>query len=362
MMVIGVDAHKDTLTIACVCSVTGRVLGVLVVEARAAGFGRALEWARKHAPGDVGLRVWAIEDCRHVSGGLERFLLARGERVARVPPHMVADARREQVRERGKSDPIDAVAAARAAIREGVDSLPVAQLAGAELEIRLIADHRERLVGARTRLINDLRWHCHDLWPDYTIPRSVLIGPRWQAKLARRLARARPSDPVQAARVQVARDELARVRDLTATITQLTKQITKLVKNAAPALLEEPGIGPLTAAKLLGEIAGITRFRSESALARLAGIAPIPVSSGRTDRLRLDRGGNRQLNSAVHRWAITRARIDPDTIRYLDKKRREGKTRREALRSLKRHLIRRLYRILQTPATTSTAATIGPCT
>jgi transposase len=342
--------------------VTGRVLGVVVVEAQAAGFGRALEWARKHAPWDVAVRVWAIEDCRHVSSGLERFLLARGERVARVPPHLVADARREQVRERGKSDPIDAVAAARAAIREGVDSLPVAQLAGVELEIRLLGDHRERLVGARTRLINDLRWHCHDLWPDYAIPRGVLTAKSWQVKLARRLARARPDDPVHAARVQIARDELTRVRDLTTAITQLAKQLTELIKRTAPALLQEPGIGPLTAAKLLGEIAGITRFRNDSALARIAGIAPIPVSSGRTDKLRLDRGGNRQLNAAVHRWAITRARIDPDTIRYLDKKRREGKTRREALRCLKRHLIRRLYRILQTPETLTTNTAMGPCT
>ena len=117
----------------------------------------------------VARQVWAIEDCRHVSGALERFLLARGERVVRVTPRLMAGARR-QARERGKSDPIDAVAIARAAIREGIETLPVAQLAGPELDVRLLVDHRERLVAQRTALINDLRWHLHDLWPELDIP------------------------------------------------------------------------------------------------------------------------------------------------------------------------------------------------
>jgi transposase len=101
-------------------------------------------------------RVWAIEDCRHVSGARERFLLSRGERVVRVPPKLMAGARRS-ARGRGKSDAIDALAIARAAIREGLDTPPVAQLAGPELDVRVLVDHRERLVAQRTALINDLR-------------------------------------------------------------------------------------------------------------------------------------------------------------------------------------------------------------
>ena len=103
-------------------------------------------------------------------------MIDRGETVVRLPPRLMADAR-QGVRERGKSDPIDALAIARAALREGVDTLPTARLAGPELEIRLLALHRERLVDARTRLINELRWQLHDLWPDWEIPKRVLIHP-----------------------------------------------------------------------------------------------------------------------------------------------------------------------------------------
>ena len=135
------------------------------VAARRDGFGQLLEWARKLDSE----RVWVLEDVRHVSGSLERFLIDRGETVVRLPPRLMADAR-QAVRERGKSDPIDALAIARAALREGVETLPTARLAGVELEIRLLALHRERLVDMRTRLINELRWQLHDLWPEYRIP------------------------------------------------------------------------------------------------------------------------------------------------------------------------------------------------
>src|SRR4051812_24242705 len=157
----------------------------------------------------------AIEDCRHVSGALERFLLARGEAVVRVAPKLTAGAR-STAREPGKSDVIDAVAIARAALREGLDSLPVARLAGPELEVRLLVDHRERLIGQRTALINDLRWQLHDLWPEAEIPPRALIRACWQDRVAGRLARAE-----QSARVRIARDELRRIRELTRTINDL---------------------------------------------------------------------------------------------------------------------------------------------
>ena len=145
----------------------------------------------------------------------------------------------------------------------------------------------------------------------------------------------------------MARDELRRIRELTRTVDALQGELAVLVADLAPRLLAEQGCGVLTAAKLIGEIAGIARFATDAKLARIAGSAPIPASSGRTDRHRLDRGGNRQLNCALHRLAVTKGRLDPDTAAYLTRKQAEGKSRREALRCLKRHLARRVWKLLQ---------------
>ena len=315
MLTIGIDPHKQTHS-----GVAVDPLGVQVaqrtVAARREGFGQLLEWGRKLDSE----RVWVLEDVRHVSGSLERFLIDRGETVVRLPPRLMANARRG-VRERGKSDPIDALAIARAALREGIDTLPTARLAGTELEIRLLALHRERLVDTRTRLINELRWQLHDLWPDWEIPKRVLIHPAWQTKIAQRLRRAETN-----VRVQIARDMIGRIRELTRTITQLYEQLASLVKQAAPQLLAERGLGVLIAAKLIGEIAGIDRFTTDAQLARISGCAPIPVSSGRTDRHRLDPGGNRQLNHAFHMLALTKLLHDPRTAVYIAKQRHNGKT------------------------------------
>ncbi len=162
-------------------------------------------------------------------------------------------------------------------------------------------------------------------------------------------------------RARIARDELRRVRDLTRSIDALEHELAALVADLAPQLLAEPGCGALTAAKLIGEIAGIERFASDAKLARIAGSAPIPASSGRTDRHRLDRGGNRQLNCALHRLAVTKGRLDPDTAAYLARKQAEGKSRREALRCLKRHLARRVWRLLQPAANPKTPAITIHC-
>jgi transposase len=252
----------------------------------------------------------------------------------------MANTRRSS-RERGKSDRIDALAVARAALAEGIGTLPTAELAGPELDIRLLVDHRERLVRARVGLNNTLQWHLHDLWPELVLPGSSLFYGKGGPRIARRLARAE-----QTMRVRIARDELRRLRELTQAINALESEIAALVAQVAPQLLAEPGLGPLTAAKLVGEIAGAARFAK---LARAAGLAPIPVSSGRTDRHRLDRGGNRQINAAIHRVAVTRARCHPETIEFLARKKTEGKTHREAIRSLKRHLARRIWQLLRAP-------------
>jgi transposase len=337
MIVLGADTHKRSHTIAAVAAGSGEVQGEKTVAVGARGFADLLVWAR----GLGGERVWALEDCRHVAGSFERFVIGRGERVLRVSTKLMASARRGG-RERGKSDTIDSIAVARAALREGLDDLPIAHLDGPELDIRLLVDHRERLVRQRVGLNNTLQWHLHDLWPELALPGGALFSAKCSARVGRRLAGAE-----QTMRVRIARDELRRLRELTQTITALEAEIAQLVARVAPQVLAEPGFGPLTAAKLVGEIAGAARFASEAKLARAAGLAPIPVSSGKTNRHRLDRGGNRQINAAIHRIAVTRARCHPETRDYIARKRAEGKSTRGAIRCLKRHLARRVWHLLQ---------------
>jgi transposase len=298
-----------------------------------------LAWARRLG----GDRVWAIEDCRHVSGRLERFLISRGERVVRVSPRLMAGARRGG-RERGTSDPIDALAIARAALREGVSSLPMARLEGPALDVRLLLDHHDDLVASRSDDQRRLRWHLHDLYDDLDIPPGALDRAVWLDRVGRRLSRAE-----QTVRVRIARDLITAIRAHTRHIRQLEREISQLVDRLAPQLVAEAGCGPLTAAKLIGEIAGVERFSTDAKLARTAGVAPLPVSSGRRDRHRLDRGGNRQLNLALHRFAVNRARHDPATAAYLAPKQAVGLTRMEALRCLKRHLTRRVHKLLTEP-------------
>jgi transposase len=339
MIVLGAETHKRSHSIAAVAASTGGLLGEQSVEVGARGFDALLRWARRLD----GERVWALEDCRHVSGGLERFLIARGERVLRIPTHLTSRARK-RARLRGKSDPIDALTVARVAVQEGLDSFPAAHLDGPELDLRLLVDHRERLVRQRVALNSTLQWHLHDLWPELQLPGSSLFYGRWAPRVARRLARAE-----QTMRVRIARDELRRVRELSQAIKALEREIAQLVAMIAPQLLTEPGFGALTAAKLVGEIAGAQRFATAAKLARAAGVAPIPASSGNTQRQRLDPGGNRQINAALHRVIVTRARCHPATQDYLARRRAEGKTTKEAIRCLKRYLARRVWRLLQPP-------------
>src|SRR5215216_4570210 len=270
MIVLGADTHKRSHTIAAVAAVTGELLGEQTVAVGRRGFDALLRWAR----GLDGERAWALEDCRHVSGSLERFLIERGERVLRIPTHLSAGARRS-ARQRGKSDPIDALNVARAALQEGVETFPAAHLDGPELDLRLLVDHRERLVRHRVELNSTLLWHLHDLWPELELPGGALFSKKWSARIGRRLARAQ-----QTMRVRIARDELRRLRELTGTINRLEREITTLVTKIAPQLLSEPGFGPLIAAKLVGEIAGAQRFATHAKLARAAGDLADPSQLG----------------------------------------------------------------------------------
>jgi transposase len=341
MIVIGADTHKRTHALAGVDAGTGQVRGAQQIKASGEGHLAAVRWARELDPE----RVWAIEDCRQVSRRLEQALLAAGERVVRVAPKMMGASRRGE-REPGKSDEIDALAVARAVVKDGVGRFPVAYLDERSMEIRLLLDHREDLVRERTRTQNRLRWHLLELSPELerSLASRALNSLRNLERVERQL-RAMGS----CARVDIAREQIAQIRTLTRQINALKDELGALVAAQRPWLLEESGCGALTAAILIGRTAGAERFPTDAHFARQAGSAPIPASSGQTKRHRLDPGGDRQLNRALHTIAIARAKVDADSRAYIERRMREGKTKREALRSLKRYLAGRFHRLLARP-------------
>jgi transposase len=352
MIVIGVDTHKQSHALSAIDEGTGRVRGGREIKADESGHLAAVRWARELDDD----RVWAVEDCRHVSGRLEQALIAAGERVVRVPPKLMG-ASRQGERERGKSDQIDAVAIARAVVKDGVERFPSAYLDERAMEIRLLADHREQLVRERTQIQNRLRWQLLDICPDVEakLAAGSLSRIRNLERLDRRLRRAGTG-----ARVRVARAQLAQIRTLTRQLDQLERELTELISAYKPKLLDELGCGTLTAAILIGHTAGAERFRTDACFARQAGTAPIPCSSGKRTQHRLDRGGDRQLNRALHTIAITRAQRDQTTIDYLERKQAEGNTRKGAYRCLKRHLARRFWRLLAEPPLPATAPADTP--
>lgn len=331
MVTLGVDAHKRSHTMVATDE-QGRQVGQVTVPATSAGHLRALRWAGRWPQ-----RSWAVEDCRHLSRRLERDLLGASERVVRVPPKLMAAARRG-ARTRGKSDPIDALAVARAALRE--PGLPVAQLDGVERQVRLLGDHREDLVAERTRAQNRLRWHLHELEPGWEIPAGGLDRAVWLDAAAGRLA------GHQGVVAEIATELVVRCRELTVRVKELERQLTRLVAPRAPSLLALAGCGALTAAKLVGETAGVGRFRSRAAFAMHNGTAPIPVWSGNHERHRLNRGGNRQLNAALHRIAVTQLRFEGAGRAYYQRRLALGDTKTEAIRALRRRLSDEVYRRL----------------
>ena len=338
MIVIGVDMHKRTHTAVALDARTGVARGGRTIPAGEVG---ALEALRFAAALDED-RVWAVEDCRHVSVRLERALLAAGERVIRVASRLTGESRKAS-RSPGKSDPIDAAAIALAAIREGLDSFPAAFLDEGAMEIRVLCDYRDQIICERTRMINRLRWHLVRIAPELEaqLGPSSLKGPRIRARLSRQLGRL-PDSP----QLRVAKAILRRINEISREERELFAELTTLIQAHSPQLLAQPGFGTVTAAVIIGRTAGAQRFRSEACFARHTGTAPIPASSGNTTRHRLHRGGDRQLNRALHVIALSRARTDPPTRAYLQRKQAQGKTKLEAIRSLKRHLARRTYHLL----------------
>src|SRR3954463_4848178 len=249
MIVIGADTHKHTHTIVAVDGATGRELGQFEFSSRPEGTLEALLWAAELEPGRE--RVWAIEDVRHVSGRLERELIRHGQAVVRVPPRLMAGAR-PAGRLRGKSEPIDAAAVALAAIRAGIDMLPIARLDGVDLDLRRLLDRREDLVGERTREINRLRWALHDMQCPVEVPARALDRIGWTTKLNAWTLR---QTTVQG---RIAHETLLRIRALTRDINAYAQELDRLAREHAGLLIDNlVGCGPLTAAKIVGETAGI---------------------------------------------------------------------------------------------------------
>ena len=307
---IGVDVHKQSVT-AVAIDEAGRPLGERVVLV---GSDELLGWAA--ALSDQ--RLWAVEDCRQLTRWLERQLLAAGEELVRVPPKLTVPERRAG-RTRGKSDPIDALAIARAALREPDLSRP----RGDEQvfrDLKLLVDHRDDLVDERRRTQQRLRWHLHALDPTFVVPLRMLGRSSHLERVSRWLARRD-----QEMQVRLARELVTACRSLNRKIAELDQELEQRTAEIAPALLELPGCAAVTAAKLLAEIGPVDRFKTDAQLARHSGVAPLEASSGRVQRHRLDRGGNRQLNAALYRIAITQARYHPDARAYLDRKQAEGK-------------------------------------
>ena len=342
MIVVGVDTHKGSHALAAVDEGTSRVRGHREIKANDAGHPAAVRWVR----GLDDERVWAIDDCRHVSRRLEQALLAAGERVVRVPPHRMGASRRGE-RERGKSDQIDSLAVARAVVNDGIEKFPAAFLDERAMEIRLLSDHRHDLVVERTRTINRLRWHLVVLSPE--LEASLKKRSLDQTPVLDRVDR-RPRRMSAGARVRVRREQVSQIRGLTRQVNALESQLAALVQAHRPQLLAEKACGALTAAILIGRTAGAERFASDASFALQSATAPIKCSSGQRDRHRLKprRGPPAQPRAAHHRDHPRPTRpCHPEVPR----KEGEGKTKKGALRCLKRHLARRFHHLLSLPAT-----------
>jgi transposase len=254
--------------------------------------------------------------------------------------------------------PIDAEAVALAALRH--PDLPAAALDGPTREVKLLVDDRRDLVRQRTRVANRLRWHLHELDPALQVPSRGLRRYKVIDELVARLA------GMEGTVARLARRLLARCRELTGEINALEAELRPLVRQLAPTLLAVPGCGVLGAAMILGETAGAGRFRSKDAYARFTGTAPIPVWSGdRRGKVRLNRGGNRTVNTALHMIAVTQIRGLGPGQAYVERLMGRGKTRTEAVRLLRRRLSDVVFRALgadeqvRSTATQTSPAALG---
>ncbi len=331
MTAIGIDTHKATLA-ACAVDGLGAPLDERTFPNDPAGHRALAVWARAVAPD----AVVGLEGSASYGAAAARFLLAQGETVREVPPQL---SRRERIRTRraGKSDPGDALAIARVTARE--QELPPVRVADRTREIGLLVEAREDNVAEATRVRNRVHADLVVLMPGYQNVAQNLVAAGHRRAIARGLRR------LGGVQAELALGRLARLRALDVETRALATKIAALV--GAHPLLALPGVGVLTAAKLIAETGDVRRFRSPDAFAALAGVAPIPASSGQTSRMRLNRGGNRQLNRALHTIATVQAVHHDPAREYLARKAAEQKSGREAIRALKRQLVRTVFRLLR---------------
>jgi transposase len=311
------------------------------VTADSGGYAEALRVAERHAPGR---RAFAVEGTGSSGAGLARFLADHGEQVFEV-----GRLRRER-RPGGKTDALDAVRAARSVLAQKRPATP--RSSGEREALRALMAAREGAVNAKRAGLCQLR----DLLITTPEPLRSELRSLSRARLLSRLSATRPQrrhDPELRGTLLALRAVARRVQQLTSEERELAREIEQLTSKLAPHLLTQPGIGPLLAAQIVLAWSHRGRLASEAAFARLAGVAPIPASSGQTIRHRLDRGGDRQLNRALHQIIVTRRRTHRPTIDYIERRVREGKSRREATRCLKRYLARNLYRLLEHPPLTT---------
>ncbi len=336
-VVLGVDTHRDRHT-AAVVSMSGALLACEEFAATAAGYRAMLAWARRHGQ----LRRAGVECTGSYGAALSRMLQAEDIAVFDVNQ---PDKRAR--RTRGKTDKVDAEAAARAVL-SGRATVTAKTGDGQVEAMRLLKTVRDSAVNARTKAINQLKAILVSADPALRESLSGL-GP---ATLIRRCAQlpdpAEDASTAHLAAVCALRMLAERIQRLKAETYDLEKRIEALIADTAPKLLERRGVGPDSAAALL-VAAGDNpeRIRGEASYAALCGTSPVEASSGNTQRRRLNRGGDRQANAALHRVVISRLRWDPRTRNYLQRRLAEGKTRREAIRCLKRYVARELFAVIR---------------
>ncbi|WP_345771500.1 IS110 family transposase [Geodermatophilus normandii] len=329
-MLAGIDTHKDTLAVA-VIDAAGRPVVVTELANTEAGFDSLEQLLSDHGVARVGIEGSG----NYGRGAAVRLVLAGGIEVVEVPPSLTSRERSARPGA-GKTDPVDALAIARITARE--TALPPVRLAiGQAADLRALADYRTQLVTERTALANRTHAELHGLLPGYHATAPRLTAPTFIAAAQQLL------EGDSRVRAQLTRRRLVRLAELTAEIKEVTALITTAVADLDTGLTALHGIGPLGAATILGEVADVRRYRSRHAFAAANGTAPIPASSGRTTRHRLNRSGNRTLNRVLYTTAITQIRADTEGRAYYLRKRAEGKTNREALRCLKRRLSDLVY-------------------
>ncbi|MET8063059.1 IS110 family transposase [Micromonospora sp. NPDC005211] len=341
-VVIGVDTHTATHTAALLDTRTGGVLARATVSADPDGYAELVALADEHS----GLRAWALEGSGGYGAGLARHLADAGELVVEL------DRPQRPTRRAGaKSDPIDAERAARDALARTRLAQPKTGSERAALQMRLTA----RRAAVEASATTQRQLHAMVITaPEVVRARFRGQSTRLMLTTATRLRPTTSADVDVFTSLTVLRDLARRVRFLEAEATEHEKAIRTIVRSWRPDLLQLTGVGPIVAATILTAWSHPGRCRNDAAFAMLAGAAPIPASSGKTVRYRLNRSGDRQLNRALHTIVLTRLQRAEDTRAYAERRRTQGKTDREIKRCLKRYVARDLYRRLENPPTPTT--------